>query len=99
MSGGVADMPPDDTTQRRPGQVPPVGRGPLFGGRVLVAGLIATGMMIVAPLRVILFSAFSAGLAVYVRSLTEPSTLHAVWLTCLTALVVVPITILFGIAA
>jgi sulfate/thiosulfate transport system permease protein len=92
-------MHPDDRAKPRPGQAPPVGSGPRFRRMLIVGVIVATAIMIIAPLLVILFQAFSAGLAVYVKNLTQPSTLHAVWLTCLTALVVVPVNILFGIAA
>ena len=39
------------------------------------------------------------GLAVFRANLLHAETLHAVWLTVLTALVVVPLNILFGVAA
>jgi sulfate/thiosulfate transport system permease protein len=44
-------------------------------------------------------SALSQGLDVFVKNLTEPATVYAIWLTLLTALIVVPINVLFGLAA
>jgi sulfate transport system permease protein len=52
-----------------------------------------------APLVLIFASALSQGLDVFLKNLTEPATVYAIWLTLLTALVVVPINILFGLAA
>jgi sulfate transport system permease protein len=61
--------------------------------------LIITAFFIVAPLVIIVMTGLSAGLQVFLRNLSQPDTLHAVWLTTLTAVVVVPINILFGLAA
>jgi sulfate transport system permease protein len=58
-----------------------------------------TLLFIVAPLLTIILLAFSRGLAVYVQNLIEPATRHAIFLTALTALVVVPINVAFGLAA
>ncbi len=68
--------------------------------RLLIGGVLAaTLLVIIAPLMVIFIEAFSKGLSVYVHNLSEPDTLHAIWLTVLAAIVVVPINIGFGIAA
>ena len=79
--------------------VTPVGAGPVT--RVVVLGivLVLTLIVLVAPLAVILVSAFSQGVGVFVRNLADPGTLHAIWLTIMTALIAVPINILFGLAA
>jgi sulfate transport system permease protein len=66
---------------------------------VLAITFIVTAFFLVAPLLLIVGSGLSAGLAVFWRNLTEPATLHAVMLTLLTALIVVPINIAFGLAA
>ena len=44
-------------------------------------------------------SALSQGLGVFFKNLTDPAIAYAIWLTLLTALVVVPINVLFGLAA
>lgn len=49
------------------------------------------------PLAVIFAYAFRGGIEVYLSQITQPATLHAIWLTVLTALVVVPINMGFGI--
>ena len=54
--------------------------------------------MLVVPLALIFAFAFREGWGTYLANVLEPNTLHAVWLTMLTALVVVPINMGFGIA-
>lgn len=77
----------------------PVGGGPVARRTVLAIVLLLTAIFLIAPLALIVVTGLSSGLAVFWRNLTEPSTLHAVMLTLATALVVVPINILFGLAA
>jgi len=72
----------------------PATRALLIGGVLLT-----TFFVLIAPLSVIFIEAFSAGMAVYAQNLKDGATQHALWLTVLTAIVVVPINIAFGIAA
>lgn len=51
------------------------------------------------PIAVIFAYAFRAGIAAYAANILEPNTLHAIGLTVTTALIVVPINIVFGICA
>ncbi|MGQ4274607.1 sulfate ABC transporter permease subunit CysW [Terrihabitans sp. B22-R8] len=69
--------------------------------RRLVIGLVLamTLFVLVAPLVIIFAQAFSLGLDVYLANLADPDTLSAIGLTVLTAIVVVPVNIAFGIAA
>lgn len=68
--------------------------------RVLIgAGAVLALLLLVAPLAVIFAEALSKGLAYYAENIVHPDTLHAIWLTVLTAIVVVPINIGFGIVA
>jgi sulfate/thiosulfate transport system permease protein len=75
------------------------------GDQALTRALLIGGVMVmtlfvlIAPLAIIFTQAFSSGLAVYAQNLAAPDTLHAIGLTALAALVVVPINIAFGIAA
>ncbi len=70
------------------------------GGTLLVGlALTLSALFLLAPLVLIFVQAFGAGLDVYLRHVTEPATRHAIGLTVLTALVVVPINVVFGIAA
>jgi sulfate transport system permease protein len=73
-------------------------RTPAEIGLILLAMLVAA-LFLGVPLAVIFIEAFKAGVSVYLSKITEPDTLHAVWLTVLTALVVVPVNMAFGLAA
>jgi sulfate transport system permease protein len=68
-------------------------------GLLLGLGLALTAVFIVAPLAYIFARAFSQGWAVYAANLLEPATLHAIWLTTVTAIIVVPVNVAFGLAA
>jgi len=77
----------------------PVGAAPAIRRILLVSVWIVTAVIIIAPLIAIFTQALSAGLGAYFGNLLEPATRHAIFLTVLTALVVVPINIGFGLAA
>jgi sulfate transport system permease protein len=77
----------------------PVGAGPVTR-RVLIALVaVITAFFLVAPLVLIFASALSLGIGRFFQNLSDPSTLHAIWLTVVTALIAVPFNILFGVAA
>ena len=68
--------------------------------RVLIALAVGlTALFVVAPLAFIFSRAFSMGWQVYAQNILHPVTLHAIWLTTITALIVVPLNVAFGIAA
>ena len=80
--------------------------GPLRAGdgAVVRTGLIALGVALAglvfgAPLALVFTRAFAMGVGVYIQKIADPLALHAMWLTVLTSLVVVPINVGFGIAA
>ncbi len=77
----------------------PVGSGPI--ARCVVLGVvgIVTLLVLVAPLALIFSSALAPGLAGLLRNLSDPGTLHAMLLTTITALIAVPVNIVFGLAA
>ena len=76
-----------------------VGDGPLTR-IVLISGvLIVTLFGMIAPLAAIFAEAFRQGAEVYASAFIPEDTRHAIRLTVLTALVVVPINVIFGIAA
>lgn len=77
----------------------PVGGGPSTRRIVLGVVLVVTALFLVAPLALIFTSALSQGYGVFLKNLTDPAIAYAIWLTLLTALVVVPVNILFGLAA
>jgi sulfate transport system permease protein len=69
--------------------------------RALLIAIAITFTLIVMALPVIAIfvRAFAEGLAIYWSNIITPDTLHAIWLTVLTALIVLPINLAFGIAA
>lgn len=75
---------------------PQLDRLPLF---LIGIGVVLTAGFILAPIVVIFEQAFSKGWDFYLHSIQAPETLHAMGLTILTAIVVVPVNILFGVAA
>jgi sulfate transport system permease protein len=77
----------------------PVGAGPVTRRTLLAIVLVVTAFFLLAPLVLIFASALSQGISVFVKNLTDPAIAHAIWLTLLTALIVVPVNILFGLAA
>lgn len=79
--------------------VTPVGAGPVTRRVVLAIVALLTLPFLIAPLALIFSSALSQGIGTFFRSLTEPGTQHAIWLTVITALIAVPINIVFGLAA
>ena len=67
-------------------------------------GLIAIAISFISlficlPLALVIFQAFSKGLAAYGSAITNPDTLAAIRLTLLTALITVPLNTVFGVAA
>lgn len=87
MSTHIAHYP----TQAREGKV---ARRCLIGIAVVL-----TLLMVVAPLAFIFWQAFSEGWQAYLDNILHPTTLHAIWLTSLVAVIVVPLNIVFGVAA
>jgi len=76
-----------------PGQSP-------TGARVLIGiAVVTTALFIAAPMAYIFVRAFSQGWQVYAANILHPMTLHAIWLTTITAIIVVPLNVAFGIAA
>ena len=53
---------------------------------------------LVAPLALIFAAAFARGWQVYAANILDPATLHAIFLTVLTAVIVVPVNLVFGVA-
>ena len=70
------------------------------GERLLIGLAVGlTVLFIAAPMVFIFARAFSQGWQVYAANILHPMTLHAIWLTTITALIVVPVNVAFGIAA
>lgn len=70
------------------------------GERILIGvAVVLTLLFIAAPLVFIFARAFSEGWQVYASNILHPATLHAIWLTTLVAIIVVPLNVAFGVAA
>lgn len=87
---------PAGTAERRHRRV---GEGPLVRRTLIGAALLLTLLLLLAPILVIFARAFSGGWGSYAANILAPDTLHAIGLTLLTVLVVLPINLLFGLAA
>jgi sulfate transport system permease protein len=69
------------------------------GRTLLIAlALVLAVVTLVVPLALIFVSAFADGIVAYARNITAPETMHAIFLTVLTAVIVVPVNMVFGIA-
>jgi sulfate/thiosulfate transport system permease protein len=84
------------TTRRKP---PRVGDVPLFRRLLIGIVLVLGALLILAPLVVIGVEAFRQGWKVYVATLSNADTQHAIMLTVMTALIAVPLNTIFGVAA
>lgn len=67
--------------------------------RILIAlAFIFAGITLVIPLALIFSFALREGIDVYFANILHPNTMHAIWLTVITALIVVPVNIVVGAA-
>lgn len=64
---------------------------------LIISAILLSILLIGVPLLVIFTYALREGVAVYFSQISQPATLHAIWLTVLTAIVVVPINMIFGL--
>ena len=78
---------------------PPRPRASVVPKLLIGLAVLLTALLVIAPLSYIFYRALSEGWAIYVQNITDPQTLHAIWLTTLVALIVVPVNMAFGIAA
>ncbi|MBB5222780.1 sulfate transport system permease protein [Amaricoccus macauensis] len=69
------------------------------GRTALIAlALVLAGLTLLVPLVLIFVSAFADGIGAYFGNIAAPDTRHAIFLTVLTAVIVVPVNMVFGIA-
>ena len=64
---------------------------------LIALAFVASALLLLVPLAVIFAFALREGLGVYLANIAEPNTLHAIGLTVLTAVIVVPINIVIGV--
>lgn len=89
-----------EAVRTRPGRPKTViGEGPRTRLALTAVALAFLALMLIAPLVVVFFEAFSRGLGVYVEALTMPDTASALQLTLLVAAIAVPANLVFGVAA
>ena len=69
------------------------------GRTALIAlALVLAGLTLLVPLVLIFVSALADGIGAYFGNIAAPDTRHAIFLTVLTAVIVVPVNMVFGIA-
>lgn len=78
---------------------PRVGDAPLFRLLLIASVLIIGAVLVLAPLAIIFTQAFSLGITHFGTAIAHPDTLHAIYLTVITAVIAVPLNTIFGIAA
>jgi sulfate transport system permease protein len=76
-----------------------VSEGPLARALLIATALGFLGLLLVAPVVTVFISAFAKGMGAYVAALSDPETISSIRLTLLTAGIVVPLNLVFGIAA
>lgn len=64
-----------------------------------IIALLFIGIFLLVPLAIVFTEALSKGLSTYFAALTEPDAMVAIQLTLLTAVISVPLNLVFGIAA
>ncbi|MFK7159668.1 sulfate ABC transporter permease subunit CysW [Marinospirillum sp. MEB164] len=65
---------------------------------LIAVALSFLALFLVLPLLVVLYGAFEQGLGVWYAAVTEPDAAHAIRLTLLVVVIVVPINMVFGVA-
>lgn len=63
------------------------------------AALLFLGCFLALPLAAVFVEAFAAGVPAYLKALSEPEAMSAIWLTLLVAAIALPCNVLFGVAA
>jgi sulfate transport system permease protein len=85
---------------RRPsGGLDPRSERPLVRALLIATALAFLGVFLFVPLLAVFVQALSQGLAAYLAAVREPMALSAVRLTLTTAAIVVPVNLVFGLAA
>ncbi|MDZ4863292.1 MAG: sulfate ABC transporter permease subunit CysW [Gemmatimonadota bacterium] len=72
---------------------------PLVRYVLIMITLLFLALFLVLPLVAVFTEGFRKGIQAYGAALIEPDTLSAIWLTLITALVAVPLNVVFGVSA
>ena len=66
-----------------------------YGLRAIALGYLA--LLLILPVMLVFYQAFSGGLFAVWEAVTRPAALHALWLTLVIAVIVVPLNTVFGV--
>lgn len=72
---------------------------PLIRGILIGTALLFLLFFLILPLLIVFQEAFSGGISLFFRALTDPDALTAIRLTLFTAAIVVPVNLVFGVCA
>ncbi len=72
---------------------------PVVRWALTIIALLFIGIFLLVPLAIVFTEALSKGLSAYFAALTEPDAMVAIQLTLLTAVIAVPLNLVFGIVA
>lgn len=72
---------------------------PFFRRLLIFLMLLFIGLFLIMPLTAIFIQAFEKGVSAYFAAISETETLAALRLTLLTAIIVVPVNLIFGVLA
>ena len=95
LQAGIATLPDASTGARHEPRA-----APRSFGEIALIGLafLLSALLLAVPLLLIFAFALREGVDVYLANIVEPTTLHAIGLTVVTALIVVPVNIGVGVA-
>ena len=99
MAKTAAATPAKTKTKSKTRRPPRIGEAPIFRNTMITVVLILVALVIIAPLAVIGYEAFSRGVAYFGKTIANSDTRHAILMTGLTALIAVPVNTAFGVAA
>ena len=72
---------------------------PLIRGVLIGTALLFLLLFLILPLLIVFQEAFSGGISLFFKALTDPDALAAIRLTLFTAAIVVPVNLIFGVCA
>ena len=96
MAGSIALRQTSVVTAQQPRATAEPG---LVRGLLIAIALLFLGLFLCVPLAAVFVQAFHKGVAAYLAALHQPDALSALRLTLLTAVIAVPLNLIFGVAA
>ncbi len=88
-----------NTSKTRRHMAPATSEGPVLSLIFIVVAVGFLALFLILPLITVFYEAFRGGLSLYVAAITEPDARAAIGLTLLVAVIVVPMNVVFGVAA